>query len=226
MSNANCWKQQKSTDAPWEKHEATVSKETWERNSRQQIGLGSTGQVCQPENETQAVWLALFSVTALEGNTYYLGHCDQQSYGIVILSVGTYRKDAGETHCLESSWGHSHLWESLLPLLSITPCQNPPQESTKEETWFLHAYFALFRAGTNPNCWRCGLTIIFLMTQEFRTPNLPGSTPLWLWWTLEHFFSLLSWVCSCWYNDTSANKGIMKLCAWDTHKETPIKHFL
>lgn len=67
----------------------------------------------------QAVWLALLPVTALEGNTYYLGDCDQQSYRILILSMGTYQKDTGEIHCLELR-SLSSPRESHPPLLSVT----------------------------------------------------------------------------------------------------------
>lgn len=52
-----------------EKHKATVAEETLERHSGQQIDLGYTGHVCQPENQTQAVQSALVSVTALKGNS-------------------------------------------------------------------------------------------------------------------------------------------------------------
>lgn len=118
----------------------------------------------------------MLSATALEGNTYYLGDCNQQSYGIVILSVGIYQKDTGETPCLESSSDHfvSQRVTSPSPLSHTLP--ESTTQICKEETCFLHTYFALFRAGTNPNCWKCDLTIIFLITQELRTPNLAGIT--------------------------------------------------
>lgn len=137
-------------------------------------------------------------------------------------------------NCLESSSALSSPRGSHLPLLSVTPSQNPPQESRKEETcFFLIPILPYLEQG---------------QTQTAGSMTWP-SHPWWLksWgpqislgllffesgddcdtilWILQHFFPLVFWVCSCWYNDTSENQRIMKLCAWDTHKVTAIKTFL